>query len=309
MDKKDRIEIRDLRAKERFFLDDEFFNGYVRILGPSALCVYCSLCRHANKEQKAWPSQRRIAQELHISKPTVVEWIKVLEYFRIIKKVRIGRQCVNRYYLLDKKVWRRDWEVMLHELTSGEVKLFNFRSKTILLHGLNGLTSNRKDIHSKETQRKDQNESETFFQKYIPLNPLLKVLSEEEIKHALKTLGFDEFYIKKILRHIGKAYITEWLQALQYAHVESKTRYLANVCNQAMTGKYHALPKGYIQKIEEGNRRDNDSVITAFRKLPYDEKEKYLRLSRKKSNGVVKNSLALEIVAAYRWKNDALTLK
>jgi len=166
------------------------------------------------------------------------------------------------------------------------------------------LTSNSKDTQRKDIQRKDQNESEIFFQKYIPLDSLLIVLSEEKIKHALQDVGFDEFYIKKILRHIGRPYITEWLEAIKYAHVDSKTRYLANVFNQAMTGKYHALPERYIQKIEKRKRRDDQNVVVEFRRLPQDEKEKYLQLSRDKNNGLVKNGLILEILAAYLWKDD-----
>ncbi|MBW2045608.1 MAG: helix-turn-helix domain-containing protein, partial [Deltaproteobacteria bacterium] len=195
MNEEEKIEIRDLRAKERFFLDDEFFNGYVRILGTNALGVYCSLCRHANKEQKAWPSQKKIAEELNLSVPTVNEWIKVLEYFRIIKKSRTGKQLVNRYYLLDKRIWRKDWEVILNDLNSPDFKLFKVTTKTVLNHDLNSLTSILRKHNIKDTHKKDQNESEIFFQKYIPLDPLLRAVSVEEIQRTLKDVGFDEFYI------------------------------------------------------------------------------------------------------------------
>jgi len=71
-----------------------------------------------------------------------------------------------------------------------------------------------------------------------------------------------------------------------------------------MTGKYHALPERYIQKIEKRKRRDDQNVVVEFRRLPQDEKEKYLQLSRDKNNGLVKNGLILEILAAYLWKDD-----
>jgi len=127
MSEEEQIEIRDLRAKDRFSLDDKFFNGYVKILGIHALGVYCSLCRHADKKQRAWPSQRKIAEELSLSRAKVIECIKLLECFHIIKKVRIGKKCTNRYYLLDKKAWIRDEEVMSKGLTSGDVNVNDIR--------------------------------------------------------------------------------------------------------------------------------------------------------------------------------------
>jgi DNA-binding transcriptional ArsR family regulator len=152
-EEKEAFEVRDLRDKNRFFLDDEFFNGYVKMLGTNALGVYCALCRHADRHQKSYPSINKLAMELKLTKPTVIEWLKVLEYLQIIKKQRLGKQCTNRYYLLAKKCWRKDWEVMLNDLTTGEVKSFNFRSKMILLQGLNDLTSNRKVTQEKGNTR------------------------------------------------------------------------------------------------------------------------------------------------------------
>jgi len=146
------FEVRDLRQKDKFFLDNDFFNGYVRILGTNALGIYCSLARHADKQQKSFPSQKSIAEELGLSEPTINEWIKVLEYFCIIKKQRIGKQCTNRYWLLDKKEWRKDFDVILNELSSqdkvnlnnlssGDIKQFKFTTKTVLVHNLNSLSS------------------------------------------------------------------------------------------------------------------------------------------------------------------------
>ena len=117
MEELETFEVRDLRRKEKFFLDDVFFNGYVRILGTNTLGVYCSLARHADKKQKAYPSQEKIAEELNISRQTVNECLGILEYFKIIKKQRIGKKCTNRYWLLDKRFWRKDWGVMSSEAT------------------------------------------------------------------------------------------------------------------------------------------------------------------------------------------------
>jgi len=174
-----KFSVRDLRKKQQFILDDAFFNGYVKIVGTNVLGVYCALARHADKQQKAFPSIKHLSEELVLSKPTIIESLKILEYFKIIRKQRIGKMCNNRYWLLDKRYWRKDWAVMSNELTSGEVKQLYFNSKTILLHRLNHLTSNSKEPHSKETHSKDIVAKAT---KWIFKDELEKLLTDK-LKH------------------------------------------------------------------------------------------------------------------------------
>lgn len=104
-----KIEVRDFREKAFFMVDDAYLNGYARVCGLSATGVYLSLCRHANKDQKAWPSIRRIASELAITSRTVITAIKRLEKQGIIvverKKGKDGRREVNVYILQDKRLW------------------------------------------------------------------------------------------------------------------------------------------------------------------------------------------------------------
>lgn len=99
------FEVRDMRHKEKFFLDDEFLNGYAKLLGVYCVGVYVSLCRHANKNQKCWPSVQKIQEELGIGRDSVISSVKRLEFWKIIKKTRTGKQLVNRYHLLDRKQW------------------------------------------------------------------------------------------------------------------------------------------------------------------------------------------------------------
>lgn len=100
-----KFEVRDLRIKEKFFIDDLYLNGYAKRCGVYATGVYVSLCRHANKEQKCFPSQSKIAEELSISTKQVSRSIKKLEELNIIKKIRVGKKLNNRYLLLDKSEW------------------------------------------------------------------------------------------------------------------------------------------------------------------------------------------------------------
>ncbi len=142
------FEVRDLRDKSKFVTDDKFLNGYARFVGIYAVGVYASLCRHANKGQKSWPSIKKICEELgDISRPKVIEAVKYLEFWKIVKKERVGKMSNNRYYLIDKKYWKSISEVNVVNFT--EVNKIDFRGKQRLLQRLTTLTSN-----SKETQKK-----------------------------------------------------------------------------------------------------------------------------------------------------------
>ena len=99
------FEIRDMRHKEKFEIDDFYLNGFAKKCGIYATGVYVSLCRHVNKEQQCWPSIRKIAEELNISEKQVSRSLAILEKYKIIFKKRLGKKLNNRYILLDKSEW------------------------------------------------------------------------------------------------------------------------------------------------------------------------------------------------------------
>jgi len=103
--------VRDLRIKEKFCMDDAYVNGWAKYLKPSALAVYVSLCRHADKEQSAFPSQETIAKEHGIGVRTVKSKIKLLEQWHIIRREKVrnkgGQWLNNTYFLLDKSNWKQ----------------------------------------------------------------------------------------------------------------------------------------------------------------------------------------------------------
>lgn len=105
------IKIRDRRRKQYFTVDDEYLNGYARYLGTTASMVYISLCRHASKEQTAYPSQKLIGEELGINERIVSQKIRLLELARLIRIDKIKRKdgtwLNNLYTLLDKSEWRK----------------------------------------------------------------------------------------------------------------------------------------------------------------------------------------------------------
>lgn len=133
------FEVRDLREKDRFIVDDRFLNGYARFLGIYAVGVYNSLCRHADREQRCWPSINRMARELSICRNKVIDSIKYLEFWEIIKKERLGKKLTNRYLLLSKRYWKPKNEETLKEFS--EVYHINLTSLLNKLHELTSSTS------------------------------------------------------------------------------------------------------------------------------------------------------------------------
>ncbi len=113
--KKEQFEVRDMRHKEKFQVDDLYLNGYAKKVGVYGTAVYVSLCRHADKQQQCYPSLGKLAEEHNCSKKQIGRAIKELEKQNIIKKLRIGKKLNNRYLLLDKSEWTNspitgDWQ-------------------------------------------------------------------------------------------------------------------------------------------------------------------------------------------------------
>lgn len=106
------MEIRDNRAKEWFWLDNEYLNGYAKHLGSTCTVVYISLCRHAdNKTQQCFPSMETIAEENGMKRNAVSRAIKTLEEWNIVsvKKEydsKSKKRMNNVYTLLAKSEWK-----------------------------------------------------------------------------------------------------------------------------------------------------------------------------------------------------------
>lgn len=104
------FQVRDLRRKTKFFIDDEYLNGYAKICGINATGVYVSLCRHADKKQGCFPSIKLMAKELAISESSIKRALITLEKHQIIyrnkrERNKKGKWMNNYYFLLDKKLW------------------------------------------------------------------------------------------------------------------------------------------------------------------------------------------------------------
>lgn len=152
--------VRDLREKDQYKIDDKFLNGYAKFVSIYGVGVYNSLARHAEfKKQRAFPSAKKIAEELNISTPKVFYSLWVLQFFYIIRKKRVGKQCTNRYYLLHKKHWKSIEKTLLelesdvNRVNNSDINDINIRYKRHLHHLLTTLTSNSKDNKSKDNKK------------------------------------------------------------------------------------------------------------------------------------------------------------
>ena len=95
-----KLKVRDLRSKEKFFIDDVFYDhGYMGELSSTPSSVYTALCRHADRKQECFPSIGKIARKLKISNRQVIRSLKRLEKLKLIKiSKRTGRvHTVNLY--------------------------------------------------------------------------------------------------------------------------------------------------------------------------------------------------------------------
>src|SRR5205085_8585297 len=142
----------DLRNKQFFMIDDIYLNGYAKILGPHASCIYFSLCRHADKEQSAFPSQELIAKEFNMSSRTVRTKLAELEKWNIIKTERVrnqkGKWLNNIYYPLDKSAWKKPNEIDASKDPSETVSYGHPSETDDITHRKPVPT---KDTHNKET--------------------------------------------------------------------------------------------------------------------------------------------------------------
>ena len=109
MEQKTLFKVRDRRNKGWFFVDNEYLNGFGKFLGGNGVAIYIDLCRHSDIDQKCFPSQKTIAEELNLSVNTVKKYLKLFVKFRLIEITKErnmqGKWINNTYWLLDKSEW------------------------------------------------------------------------------------------------------------------------------------------------------------------------------------------------------------
>ena len=152
----DYFKVRDLRKKQQFIIDDTYLNGYARLMSPYATCAYLSLCRHADKAQKAFPSIRRIGEQHHISAKSVKRGLKELLSWNIIRKQRLGGRMSNTYWLLDKSEWKSKGLMAPTEPLKRADERTQRTTMLVPAELRAGSTGTTKDTQEKDSQKKER---------------------------------------------------------------------------------------------------------------------------------------------------------
>lgn len=213
-----KFKIRDLRKKEQFMMDDTYLNGYAKKCGIYATGVYLSLCRHANKDQKCWPSIRKMAEELNISSVMVQRGLKILCECNIIQKEQLGKGSNNRYYLIDKS----DWSSVSHDDTLSTSVGVSPQISQCITTDTRCITTDKSIVRipNKDTQSKDIAEQSSAGNEINELIDLFKQINlsyskffgnktqRSAIGRLLKLLGRQklELYIKILPETNSKQY-------------------------------------------------------------------------------------------------------
>ncbi|HCU01445.1 TPA: hypothetical protein DIC62_01440 [Candidatus Nomurabacteria bacterium] len=269
-------EIRDNRGNKRFFIDDVFHDVYAKVVGPYGQAVYMSLCRHADKKQKAWPGIETMATNLGIGRKSVFAGLEILEFLKIIKKDRVGKKCTNRYTLLDRSKWMKSGGVKFPTDTSqkmSEVPLRYFSSSSGELHKFLGGTSIvRKHREGNTVKDCEANASR-------PLN----CFKEGCIKKAMKDKRFCEEHQQMDLKQFiiwcskGQKHIQiigEWAETIEkdlrtVAQWEEFINRNLKIARKLVPFDRDQLEAGF-EKIEEGIKRGwltDYSLETLYKKV------------------------------------------
>jgi len=98
MSKEQKLEIRDLRNGDWYWIHKAVIQEYAQKVGAVGIVVYSFLASLADSDQRCFPSQRYIAESLGYSRSYINEVLKVLERNGLIRIERKGHHRV--YYLL-----------------------------------------------------------------------------------------------------------------------------------------------------------------------------------------------------------------
>ena len=109
------FKVRDKRQTRRFFLDNEFIDGYAKYVGWQGQCVYMALVRHS-KDNTCFPSHQHLAIELDSSISSIKKGLNLLEKYNIIRIImrtgtKQGRGS-NIYELQDYTVLKIDINII-----------------------------------------------------------------------------------------------------------------------------------------------------------------------------------------------------
>jgi hypothetical protein len=150
------FKVRDKRNKGWFWLDNEYLNGYAKIFGAVGTAIYISLCRHSNSEQKCFPSQKLIAEELNIGVRTVRKYLKMFVNWRLVsvqQERKDGKWLNNIYTLLDKEEWNKPEAPVAYGTRGNRIPSPEANDDTYHRHQLPHKKTNRKNTNIRKEKK------------------------------------------------------------------------------------------------------------------------------------------------------------
>jgi len=178
-----------LKLRERpksgwFYADNETIDILSKYLGPHALCVYMSLCRHADNYQRCFPGQKLMAKELGMGERTVRKAVKLLKEMHVIhcrkEKINKSANLHNVYYIADKTEWlvSKAYHASAKGQKDTEIEAGEYKSDRHIV--------TVKDTHSNNTQdNKTKVEGELLL---APLNEKQQTEMQEKYSKELGVL-------------------------------------------------------------------------------------------------------------------------
>jgi len=184
MEQQTLFKVRDKRNKGWFFVDNEYLNGFGNFFGGNGVSIYVDLCRHSDNNQKCFPSEKTIAEELHLTDRTVRKYLKLFEKYHLIEitkeRSNQGKWLNNTYWLLDKSEWIKPEEIVSYGKTRGNKRQNQRKITTQPEETNNSLTIPIKNNTNKKNISKDIEKSLSLKKEFgnENINYLLKVFKE-----------------------------------------------------------------------------------------------------------------------------------
>lgn len=198
--KEKEFEIRDIRKKEQFVVDDAYLNGHAKVCGIYATGVYVALCRHADiSHQTCFPSIPLLSRKLNISRRQVIRALQVLEDYNIVRREKTEGKG-NRYWLIDKKHWKA---ASVSQLPVPD--RHGCHTDTGAHQSLTGACQTLEPVpgrHPKDSHIRIQNKGKD---KYIPSPPQEGIPYEEIISYLNRKIGYSYKHQRPKTRQLIKA--------------------------------------------------------------------------------------------------------
>jgi len=148
MRNREKIEIRDLRDGDWYWIHKAIVQNYIKKIGAVGFGVYSFLASMADSKQQCFPSQKYIAKHLGYSKATICKKIRLLEQSGLIKVEKRSRYH-RVYHLL--KVRCKPRETQMSTYGNSEFPQRNHNNNKLTKNINNIVNEDKNFLNSKDS--------------------------------------------------------------------------------------------------------------------------------------------------------------